>query len=107
MVLAGAGGVNHAELCSMAEKYFAKIGTDCPAEIPIDQHCRYTGSDVRVRDDTMPLAHVAIAVEGCGWTNPDNIPLMVANTLSSAAGRECPRATAHASSEAKGAVGKS
>ena len=38
---------------------------------------RYTGSDVRVRDDTMPLAHVAIAVEGCGWTNPDNIPLMV------------------------------
>merc|ERR1712154_85816 len=48
---------------------------------PIDMHCRYTGSDVRVRDDTMPLAHVAIAVEGCGWTNPDNIPLMVANTL--------------------------
>ena len=42
------------------------------------KHCnRYTGSDVRVRDDTMPLAHVAIAVEGCGWTNPDNIPLMV------------------------------
>jgi len=81
MVLAGAGGVNHAELCSMAEKHFAKIGIDCPAEIPIDQHCRYTGSDVRVRDDSMPLAHVAIAVEGCGWTNPDNIPLMVANTL--------------------------
>merc|ERR1712087_133448 len=26
-------------------------------------------------------AHVAVAVEGCGWTNPDNIPLMVANTL--------------------------
>ena len=36
---------------------------------------------MRVRDDSMPLAHVAIAVEGCGWTNPDNIPLMVANTL--------------------------
>ena len=37
----------------------------------------FKGSDVRVRDDGMPLAHVAIAVEGCGWTNPDNIPLMV------------------------------
>jgi len=81
MVLAGSGGVSHSDLCAMAEKHFAKIGTDCPAEIPIDQHCRYTGSDVRVRDDSMPLAHVAIAVEGCGWTNPDNIPLMVANTL--------------------------
>merc|ERR1712037_1043530 len=57
------------------------IGVSVPHEAPIDMHCRYTGSDVRVRDDTMPLAHVAIAVEGCGWTNPDNIPLMVANTL--------------------------
>merc|ERR1719154_157936 len=81
MVLAGSGGVNHEALCKMAETHFAKIGIDCPNEIPIDMNCRYTGSDVRVRDDLMPLAHVAIAVEGCGWTNPDNIPLMVANTL--------------------------
>ena len=26
MVLAGAGGVNHGDLCAMAEKYFAKAG---------------------------------------------------------------------------------
>jgi len=81
MVLAGAGGVDHAKLCKLAESHFASIGTDYDNEIPIDVNCRYTGSDVRVRDDNMPLAHVAIAVEGCGWTNPDNIPLMVANTL--------------------------
>merc|ERR1719357_1987405 len=81
MVLAGAGGVDHEALCKMAETYFAKIGIDCPNEVPIDLNCRYTGSDVRVRDDSMPLAHVAVAVEGCGWTNPDNIPLMVASTL--------------------------
>lgn len=29
----------------------------------------------------MPLAHVAIAVESCGWADADNIPLMVANTI--------------------------
>jgi len=81
MVLAGAGGVDHGKLCSLAEKYFAKIGTDYDNEIPLEMNCRFTGSDVRVRDDGMPLAHVAIAVEGCGWMNPDNIPLMVANTL--------------------------
>lgn len=40
-----------------------------------------TGSEIRVRDDAMPVAHVAIAVEGCGWPNSDNLPLMVANTL--------------------------
>lgn len=39
------------------------------------------GSEIRVRDDDMPFAHIAIAVEGCGWTNADNIPLMVANTI--------------------------
>ncbi|CAG2240526.1 MAS1 [Mytilus edulis] len=67
IVLAGAGGVDHDELVKTAQQYF--------------ETCRFTGSEVRVRDDTMPLAHVAIAVEGCGWTNPDNIALMVANTL--------------------------
>lgn len=34
-----------------------------------------------MRDDSMPLAHIAIAVEGAGWAEPDNIPLMVANTI--------------------------
>lgn len=38
-------------------------------------------NQLRVRDDEMPLAHVAIAVEGCGWQNPDNLALMIANTL--------------------------
>ena len=36
---------------------------------------------IRVRDDKMPLAHVAIAMEAVGWAHPDTIPLMVANTL--------------------------
>merc|ERR1711971_394748 len=81
MVLAGAGGVNHEELCDLATKHFGKITYKYDAEVPLDLAMRYTGADVRVRDDSMPLAHVAVAVEGCGWTNPDNIPLMVANTL--------------------------
>ena len=29
----------------------------------------------------MPFVHVALAVEGCGWTDADNLPLMVASTL--------------------------
>lgn len=36
---------------------------------------------IRVRDDKMPLAHIAVAVEAAGWSHPDTIPLMVANTL--------------------------
>lgn len=48
---------------------------------PVLTPCRYTGSEIRVRDDSIPLAHIAIAIEGAGWADPDNIPLMVANTL--------------------------
>ncbi|KAK3610572.1 hypothetical protein CHS0354_009012 [Potamilus streckersoni] len=81
MVLAGAGGVKHDELVKLAEQYFGKSETGHVGVIPILYPCRYTGSEIRVRDDDMPLAYVAIAVEGAGWTNPDNIALMVANTL--------------------------
>lgn len=42
---------------------------------------QFTGSEVRVRDDAIPLAHIAIAFEGVGLSDPDRIPLMVASTL--------------------------
>ncbi|XP_063978792.1 mitochondrial-processing peptidase subunit beta [Diachasmimorpha longicaudata] len=81
-VLAGAGGVDHAQLVDLADKHFGKMKGPIYDEIPPTLvPCRYTGSEIRVRDDSMPLAHVAIAVEGAGWTSADNIPLMVANTL--------------------------
>lgn len=35
------------------------------------------------RDDAMGLAHIALAVEGCSWTNPDYFAMMIANTVSS------------------------
>nr|AMW91809.1 mitochondrial-processing peptidase subunit beta-like protein [Dermanyssus gallinae] len=81
IVLACAGGVDHDELVKLAEQHFGKVGTGFDQQIIIPSPCRYTGSEVRVRDDDMPFAHVAIAIEGAGWTNPDNIPLMVANTM--------------------------
>ncbi|XP_033746007.1 mitochondrial-processing peptidase subunit beta-like [Pecten maximus] len=82
MVLAGAGGVNHEELVRFANQNFGNLQvvnehTDTPPRNP----CRFSGSEVRVRDNNMPLLHFAIAVEGCGWSNPDNIPLQIANTL--------------------------
>ncbi|CAG2222456.1 MAS1 [Mytilus edulis] len=66
IVLAGAGGVDHDELVKTAQQYFGNLGAGYEGKIPTTETCRFTGSEVRVRDDTMPLAHVAIAVEGCG-----------------------------------------
>jgi len=81
MVLAAAGGVDHDGLVELAKKYFGKVPTEYPNEIPLLSPSRFTGSDLRYRDDSMPFVYGAIAVEGAGWENPDNIPLMIANTL--------------------------
>jgi len=81
IVLAAAGGVKHEELVQLANKYFGSMSSSNENLGSSLKRCRYTGSEVRVRDDDMPFAHIAIAVEGCGWTNADNIPLMVANTI--------------------------
>jgi processing peptidase subunit beta len=81
IVLSAAGGVNHNELVKLAEKELGKLKNTFDGKAPQLSQCRFTGSEVRVRDDSLPLAHIAIAVEGCGWTDQDNVPLMVANTL--------------------------
>ncbi|XP_014261500.1 mitochondrial-processing peptidase subunit beta-like [Cimex lectularius] len=85
MVLAGAGGVDHEELVKAAKSLFGSSASspahDDMTGVGSQGPVRFTGSEIKVRDDAMPLAHVAIAVEGCGWADADNIPLMVANTL--------------------------
>jgi len=81
MVLAAAGGVEHGRLVDLAHQHFDGLSATYTGEIPVLPQARFTGSEIRMRDDGMPLAHIAVAVEGCGWESGDNIALMVANTL--------------------------
>lgn len=83
IVVAGSGGVPHEELIKLTQQHFGNIKTtyDKTAIPNLPEPCRFTGSELRYRDDSLPLAHVAIAVEGCGWKDADNIPLMIANTI--------------------------
>uniref|UniRef100_A0A8B9LCR6 Cytochrome b-c1 complex subunit 1, mitochondrial n=1 Tax=Astyanax mexicanus TaxID=7994 RepID=A0A8B9LCR6_ASTMX len=82
MVLAAAGGVNHEELVGLAKQHFSGVSFEYQDDaVPVLSPCRFTGSEVRMRDDAMPLAHIAIAVEGAGAANPDIVPLMVANSI--------------------------
>ena len=74
MVLVGAGGVAHEQLVSMAEKHFGKVpSSPSPQSLgtPRSPTPRFIGSEVRLRDDTMPMAHIALAVEGVGWQHED------------------------------------
>ncbi|XP_022906428.1 mitochondrial-processing peptidase subunit beta [Onthophagus taurus] len=105
IVIAGAGGVKHNELVNMVKENFGKINNEYKGEVPCLTPCRFTGSEVRVRDDSLPLAHIALAVEGAGWTDPDTLTLMVASTLlgawdrSQASGKQNATNLARASAE--------
>ncbi|XP_057562617.1 cytochrome b-c1 complex subunit 1, mitochondrial isoform X3 [Hippopotamus amphibius kiboko] len=82
MVLAAAGGVEHRQLLDLAQKHFGSLsGTYTEDAVPTLAPCRFTGSEIRHRDDALPLAHVAIAVEGPGWASADNVALQVANAI--------------------------
>ena len=78
IVVAGAGAVDHAALVKLAEGTFGglpsapKDGSAVP-----DERAVFTGSALHQRDDDIPLAHVAIAFETGGWTNPHSFPLMI------------------------------
>ena len=65
MVLVGAGGVEHEELVQLAQKHFATLPVSVNP-IPLGRSSQgkpeFVGSEVRIRDDTMPTAHIAIAV---------------------------------------------
>jgi len=87
MVLVGAGGIPHEELVKLAEKHFgglqARPPTSYAAEIAAEQKRKpqFIGSEVRIRDDTIPTAHIAIAVEGVSWKDDDYFTALVTQAI--------------------------
>lgn len=87
MVLVGSGGVPHDELVKLAEQHFAGLPTAPPtasaALIAAQQKAKpdFVGSEVRIRDDTMPTANIAIAVEGVSWKDDDYFTALVAQAI--------------------------
>ncbi|OTF82589.1 Insulinase-like protein [Euroglyphus maynei] len=82
MIVAASGPINHDQICKDAEKHMKNVTNIFEKNmIPSLTANRYTGSDIRVRDDSMPCAHVAIAVQGPGYADPDFIAMDVAASL--------------------------
>lgn len=54
-----------------------------------DGPCRFTGSQIIYRDDSMPFAHVAIAFEAPGYASPEYWPLLVASRMVGDWDRSC------------------
>lgn len=87
MVLVGSGGVKHEELVQLAEKYFANVPSQPPTykmnAVAAAQKEKpdFVGSEVRIRDDTIPTANIAIAVEGVSWKDDDYFTALVTQAI--------------------------
>lgn len=81
MVLVGAGGVPHQQLVELAEKYFAKVPSSSTTSIKQKEKPDFIGSEVRMRDDTIPTANIAIAVQGVSWKDPDYFTALVTQAI--------------------------
>jgi mitochondrial-processing peptidase subunit beta len=88
MVLVGAGGIPHQQMVDLAEKYFASMPAYNPNTLEATAEQRgihskpdFVGSEVRIRDDTLPTANIALAVEGVSWKDDDYFTALVAQAI--------------------------
>ena len=87
MVLVGSGGIPHRQLVDLAEKHFSNFPKE-PASVEALENAAaqkakpdFVGSEVRMRDDTIPTAHIAIAVEGVSWKDDDYFTALVTQAI--------------------------
>ncbi|GAA5913563.1 mitochondrial processing peptidase [Sporobolomyces salmoneus] len=85
MVLVGTGGIEHSSLVELAKNHFGSLPTSSSpiklGESTNKEKPSFIGSEVKVRDDTMPTCNVAIAVEGVSWSSPDYYPMLVMQSI--------------------------
>lgn len=77
-VLVAVGGVKHEQLICLANSYLNNLE---PTKCIDSGGYRFTGSEMRFRDDSMPAANVAVAVEGPSFCDPDRVAMDVAATV--------------------------
>ena len=87
MVLVGSGGIPHQQLVELAEKHFANLHKE-PSSVEAIENAAaqkskpdFIGSEVRMRDDTIPTANIAIAVEGVSWNDDDYFTALVTQAI--------------------------
>jgi processing peptidase subunit beta len=83
MVVAGAGAVKHEQLVELSDKLFGGLPTESsePGALVTPPTPEFIGSEIRVRNDNDPLAHVVVGFEGPSATSAEAVPLMVIQTL--------------------------
>ncbi|XP_041007660.1 probable mitochondrial-processing peptidase subunit beta, mitochondrial isoform X1 [Juglans microcarpa x Juglans regia] len=83
MVIAASGAVKHEDVVEQVKKLFTKLSSDptTATQLVAKEPAAFTGSEVRIIDDDIPLAQFAVAFNGASWTDPDSIALMVMQAM--------------------------
>lgn len=80
-VLVGAGKVDHEEMIKLGEKYFASLPAPNTLYTGNRDKPNFVGSEIRLRDDDMKQAHIALAVEGVSWSSPDYFEMLILGNI--------------------------
>lgn len=85
MVISAAGAVQHEQIVELAQKHFGAIASDAPsADLESQSHLHapeFTGSEIKVRDDTLHEVTAAVAFKGASWSNPDYFTFLLIQNL--------------------------
>ncbi|XP_047310329.1 probable mitochondrial-processing peptidase subunit beta, mitochondrial [Impatiens glandulifera] len=83
MVISASGAVKHEDIVDQVKKLFTNLSSNptTASELVAKEPAVFTGSEVRIIDDDMPLAQFAVAFAGASWADPDSIALMVMQSM--------------------------
>lgn len=83
MVISASGAVKHDDVVEQVNKVFTKLSANpsTTSQLVASDPVNFTGSEVRMIDDDLPLARFAVAFEGASCKDPDAIALMVMQTM--------------------------
>ncbi|XP_052751420.1 cytochrome b-c1 complex subunit 1, mitochondrial-like [Galleria mellonella] len=99
-VFAAVGGLRHDQMVELANQYLCNFE---PTKCLNSSEYRYTGSEIRFRDDSLPVANVAIAVEGPSFCHPDKLVMDIAATIVGGWDRSQPGGVDHSMNVARAA----
>mmetsp|Transcript_26909 Transcript_26909/g.59327 ORF Transcript_26909/g.59327 Transcript_26909/m.59327 type:complete len:478 (+) Transcript_26909:208-1641(+) len=82
MVVAGAGAVDHKELCDLASEHFGGLPTTSSSvAAEAMEPAVFTGSDYRVKFNSEDVGYMAVAFPTDSWTSEYAFPLMLMQLL--------------------------
>lgn len=80
MAVVGTGAIDNEQFTKAVDASFGSVPSEGKKPVVFEEAV-YTGSDIRIRYDDMPLAHIAYALPIGGWTDPDTFPFLVMQSM--------------------------